>query len=1020
MKASRYLGSAVLMIAMTAAMGGCGTPAPPPNLSLDGPTRVTLGAVCLVGSAAPRQRVSVERCDAGEFDGEVTRIQENAYITNQLGNSVAVVEFSGSLPSLVDTRLDVPGVTHIPVGGGPSEIAVSSDGNFVFTYNQFDRDISVISADLRVEVARVPLDATVSRLFVGTDSQDPERESLWVLSANPAEISEVRWSFTCDGSDTYVEACQPELDVETHTAFALPEGSFPRDGAISPTKDSLFVTFGARASMVEVLMAAPGEDDPRVCEDGGDAPCIARQIGLTFGCLDGIDNDGDGLVDAADPQCLDPFSGESADGVRRAPDTACNDGIDNDGDGRVDAADDGCAFAADRSEGGGFRLPECEDGLDNDGDGATDADDPDCAEAAAGESTAPTDVAGLPACADGLDNDGDGSVDLDDPGCASGPDGDTELSAVGPCNDGIDNDGDGAVDYPADADCYGAGGSSEAAAPVFEFGPVAIDPEGRYAYVVDRRELQVIIIDLNTNAVLDPSNCGDGEDRCRPRPGDTRIGVPVGRVPQSLVARRLETTIDQSDAVRIDGGDSSFPRTTRVLRTTRTRAFANVATTSGSVFFVEAAQDIRVVEIEEEFDDSGSSQGEVENLLFEATNPILRRRDGESAPAISSTVSCDLNDEIFEFIDDVRGETVSRFQTRCDAPELPQVVPWCDPDVIPGCVCETGDDGAQSCIVTGLDPDDVTLRARGLTLTTLAEGEDADFCTEEGQDSVGCLCRASNGRTCTPGSDGCTCTKANIDFGAETDDFYIPADTWNVTYEGVVASRSDLIVDQALEGVVQVSGGDLCAAGVEDGDVLVLLSVVTPSSDGADCTAFEDRTLAYRVDSVSAGYIQLSVLADGAVLGFDGNDPELVQALPTRECFASGLRGEFRAVDRWVVRGDRTGVISNRVGASGVCVERSDALDQNSRADTGSPFSGPFFSFLIEPGEGDVEVPRDFNFSFTTSSRFRSTILEGGPTPTDIAVLDTRSGDFVFVLDAGTNIIRVYGARTGNALGLLF
>jgi hypothetical protein len=48
-------------------------------------------------------------------------------------------------------------------------------------------------------------------------------------------------------------------------------------------------------------------------------------------CSDGIDDDGDGLVDVADPGCYeggDPFETNAL--------VACDDGIDNDGDGFVD------------------------------------------------------------------------------------------------------------------------------------------------------------------------------------------------------------------------------------------------------------------------------------------------------------------------------------------------------------------------------------------------------------------------------------------------------------------------------------------------------------------------------------------------------------------------------------------------------------------------------------------------------------------------------------------------------------
>ena len=62
----------------------------------------------------------------------------------------------------------------------------------------------------------------------------------------------------------------------------------------------------------------------------------------------------------------------------------CDDEVDNDGDGLVDAADPGCAFGRDPSEDDPDDLPACADGEDNDEDGETDwPDDPQCVAAGA-------------------------------------------------------------------------------------------------------------------------------------------------------------------------------------------------------------------------------------------------------------------------------------------------------------------------------------------------------------------------------------------------------------------------------------------------------------------------------------------------------------------------------------------------------------------------------------------------------------------------------------------------------------
>ena len=138
-------------------------------------------------------------------------------------------------------------------------------------------------------------------------------------------------------------------------------------------------------------------------------------------CTDSIDNDGDGLIDCADEDC------------DASPQTTCmevcDDGRDNDGDGSIDCMDQDCLFNA--------LCPEiCDDGEDNDGDGSVDCADEDCAGYECGE-----------VCGDGIDNDGDGLVDCDDLDCNT-PQCDED------CFDGRDNDGDGEVDCD-DLDCNG-------------------------------------------------------------------------------------------------------------------------------------------------------------------------------------------------------------------------------------------------------------------------------------------------------------------------------------------------------------------------------------------------------------------------------------------------------------------------------------------------------------------------------------------------------------------------------------
>ncbi len=140
------------------------------------------------------------------------------------------------------------------------------------------------------------------------------------------------------------------------------------------------------------------DDDGDGTTDGQDLGCMpGAGVTPTDGCRNGIDDDGDGLTDyspsgGGDPGCsgwgddtewseqvLCPLGGPGcktlATGVSiKAAVNLCSDGIDNDGDGKTDLADPDCSVPGNAMEG----PPACANGLDDDGDGLTDLGDPDC------------------------------------------------------------------------------------------------------------------------------------------------------------------------------------------------------------------------------------------------------------------------------------------------------------------------------------------------------------------------------------------------------------------------------------------------------------------------------------------------------------------------------------------------------------------------------------------------------------------------------------------------------------------
>ena len=179
-------------------------------------------------------------------------------------------------------------------------------------------------------------------------------------------------------------------------------------------------------------------------------------------CTDGIDNDGDGVVDCDDADCTAdaackpaaPAAPPAAAPARTDKETNCTDRSDNDGDTVVDCADADCYEDPACKPSG---TPEksnslCSDFVDNDGDGSIDCDDMDC------------EGPGITACKGswrGTSVQGDRVDSMEMPELAEGmsvedligkgSDKDGERNDLD-CADGIDNDGDGRIDC-ADFGC---------------------------------------------------------------------------------------------------------------------------------------------------------------------------------------------------------------------------------------------------------------------------------------------------------------------------------------------------------------------------------------------------------------------------------------------------------------------------------------------------------------------------------------------------------------------------------------
>lgn len=206
-------------------------------------------------------------------------------------------------------------------------------------------------------------------------------------------------------------------------------------GSVSCVVDQTLATVEADASECGNGTVEPGEqcdDGNTVDGDGCSAQCQHETTAEQ--CANGIDDDEDGLLDCADPDCTqDPVCSETQCGNGRLESgEECDDGNSADGD--------GCSAQCTLES----AEQTCDDRLDDDGDGLTDCADPDCAQdpfCLCGNGV----LEGDEECDDGNNNDGDG--------CAA----DCTVESIGPeiCDNSIDDDLDGAIDC-LDPDCSNA------------------------------------------------------------------------------------------------------------------------------------------------------------------------------------------------------------------------------------------------------------------------------------------------------------------------------------------------------------------------------------------------------------------------------------------------------------------------------------------------------------------------------------------------------------------------------------
>ncbi len=333
----------------------------------------------------------------------------NAGNTTLTFDNVSLKFVDGALtPAVVYGTIDLTGQTL-----APKHYMVVADPAVVVPMGQVRVDLS------SVIIQNGPSDAVA--LFDG-NSQTVIDSLAYQGAVTSAKIGAQTYDLVHGNATTAADRdLAPNISV-----IRFPNGSRSGDDSVDWTITPV-VTPGAANLLAEICNNGIDDDGDGLVDCNDTVDCSAAPNCVEI-CNDGIDNNGNLLVDCQEASCNTKScaaNGKKCQGTTCAcpggnTETACGDGVDNDCDGFVDCADTDCTGNAACAE-------ICTDHLDNNMNGLVDCADPLCANKTcgafgllcSGTTCACPGGSTETACADGLDNDCDGLVDCMDPNCTA-------------------------------------------------------------------------------------------------------------------------------------------------------------------------------------------------------------------------------------------------------------------------------------------------------------------------------------------------------------------------------------------------------------------------------------------------------------------------------------------------------------------------------------------------------------------------------------------------------------------------
>jgi hypothetical protein len=1009
----RRFASRLAFAPLLCAAVACQPPQPASPRTLDSPRDVAAVRFCpIVDEALTLLSVTTVLDDGTCLDGALP--ESRALVANGQGEELHVIDLDIRVVGYIDLNDGLPGETGVRVPEGTSLVGPSAHPALAVAASTIERTLSIINVPLgrtvavdgdRGEAEHYPLSGRPSILETVPLSDTGRRSAAVIHYAATNEFVAYEVATGCITDGSFDMSCAQRVRVTELGRFSA--GAPATDMAVLPT-GVVYAALRGRNTVVEFGLF--GEALALQC---GGTPCELRALALGPECANGVDDDGDGFIDARDAQCFGAAGNEAGEIVANNTLSACTNGLDDDADGLVDADDPECDSAADRDESEGTAGDSCLDGVDNDIDGLTDAEDPDCV-ATDGERRV------TPAT---LENRSDAPR----------------------CSNGIDDDNDGLLDWPQDNDCYSAADDGEAEQVRPQPTHLGLAPEGDILVVADGALNRVYFFDTASGDLIDV-NAGD--------PWDTAVGerLPSG-LPRSVIVDTITSTFDVEAPTGV-GEQVEVRELTQTVRLAHVAVTAGVAYTysldvtrsvagsDGSMFGTVTEPRFRL------FDDDGR-RGFVDNVtcdiprdladLYAAINNIgcsdpRFPRPVVEPSALANGVICagevETTDEGgLEYLN-APGDAFAVIPTEVQFAASPSAEALCDGAVAPSLPGENGFAPINVPFDTWLRTDDIELTWEGVLPGASR------------QDGVltGDVLQALAGRPCQDGVDFCTALSA-LEL---QDECSAAADLCNAGVD-VCEDIDPCVICPAL----CVGAADFCASGVRAGDTVVVEPL---RAEAEQCAPFSrgdavslDGLFEYRVIEVAPNTLRLEPI-DGAVFAAPASaDTGLpfLSALPPEGCQDGPLEYEIRSGNSFAVAGRDFMNFSPYEARGGECVLRADADERQDRlvladvsTDGAASRLNTFFGLSLSVAPAQVPFrlriandegtplttlrpPRGFTLIYDLNSRYQvrqattdNRFLRLGPATSGGFVTDTNRGRRLLFIDEGRDELLIYDATS--------